>query len=331
MRNFISSLTLSDGGESPSSLPPDIKFIAFGDIQYTDGSPRGTPRQYMFRDSLLYAIGEHTDTQFLVSVGDYGEDKVVNGDSAQYNELNAIINQYPNDKYNSFGNHDSDFPSKNHNDDIVDFLSYTPFKSIGSMPTVGYGYEKRSDTGLYVILMDAMENAYQDAAGGNSASGHFYYLQTQVDWLQSTLNSITEENARILVVTHAPWKTDTFRTGQVEREYQHEQTQADACISMLIDWQTNSNKGLVLGVLSGHTHIDGTFTSGTAPNQINHFTLDEYDEVPTGYAGDENTITTDTQYMATSIFHWDERLKSLIVTGYGQQNDYLIDMSDRIY
>lgn len=331
MRQFISSFSVSSnagGGASP--LPPSFSFIAFGDIQFTEGTTRGTPRQYMVRDSLLYAMGLHPNTDFLISVGDYGDTTVVNGDATQYDELNAIMNNYSNDKYNSFGNHDSQFPSKLHNPDIVDFLSYTPFKSLQGMPTVGYGYEKRTDSGVYVILMDAIEDAYQGAAAGNSASGHFHYLQSQVDWLQSLLDSITEENARLIIVTHAPWKTDTFRTGQIPREYQHEQTQADVCIQMLLDWQQNSNKGLVLAILSGHTHIDGTFRSGTGDNVIDHYTLDEFDEITPGYAGDANTITTDTAHMAVSVFSWNEAQKVLTITGYGANPSFLVDMSQRV-
>lgn len=333
MKRFIASLgsnTSSSGGAGP--LLPNISFLAFGDIQYTNGTSRGTPRQFMTRDGILLGMANHPGLQFAVNLGDYG-DTDVNTLPNQYGELELILKNFSGDWYNPLGNHDVRQPSKNTPQDISAFYTNTNvFKNFDSLHTRGYAHEKRSDTGLHVIVLNNMENANQGASGGNAASGHFYFTTTQVDWLQSVLDGITESHARIIVLVHAPLKSDTFNSGALA-DWGHEQTQADLVIDMLIDWQHASNQGLVLGVFNGHTHVNGTYLSETANGKLNHFSFDELDLVQNSgaYTGDATTVSQDPTFMAFGHVLLDERGKFLKITGYGQQASYLIDMSDRIY
>ena len=150
------------------------------------------------------------------------------------------------------------------------------------------------------------------------------------DWLAAELDMITNPNARIIVLTHAPLKTATLRPPGNLADNLHDQAQAALIIDLLIDWQAASDGGLVLGVIGGHAHVDDFSESTTSNGTINHFTLDELDEVPAGYPGSASVVSADTRWMSYAHFSFNETNKQLTVTGVGEQASIVVDMADRV-
>jgi len=310
-----------------ASAPPKttIDWLAIGDPQYSAGSARGAPRQYMIRDSIRHARRTFKSIDFAVIPGDYAEQRV-NQNGQDYTELNGILREYPGEWFTCIGNHDVNVPSKDHPDEIPAFFDQADvFETNPMIETVGYGRITRGD--VDIIILNSCENIN---GGPSPVTGAFAFLQTQLDWLSSELTLINSRSAKVIVLLHAPMKTDALRENSPPADNLHDQGQVDEIINLLIDWQAASDGGLVLAVISGHTHIGGSYETTTGNGTINHFTLDELDNVPGGYAGSATTSSSDTRHMSYAHFSFDDSTKVLTVTGVGEQDSYVVDMSNRV-
>ena len=262
---------------------------------------------------------------FALATGDYAENRV-NENGQDYTELNNIARQYPGNWYTAVGNHDVNGPSTDHADEVPEFFNQADvFTTNEEIRTLGYGLISLPNN-VELIILNNQENL---ARGPNPASGLFAITEQQMTRLSDYLESISS-NSKVIVLIHAPLKTDAIRANSPVLENIHDQTQADEIINLLIDWQAANDGGLVLGVIAGHTHIDGTFESTTPNGTINSFTLDEFDDVPSGYPGSADVISTDPRWMSYAHFSFDTVTNVLTVTGVGEQASHVVDMSDRV-
>lgn len=329
MRLFRTGLS-SSGGVIPPPTKSDINFCAMGDPQHdiNNANVLRAPRQWQVRDSVVHWDTNYPDDSFLLQVGDYMDDNIIDNPDS-YGQMNSIFNLTSRDKYRVIGNHDVRMPPSNYTGDIsaFDAATATVFKYIDPTPDTGYGYEQREDNGLHIIILNNCE-----AFSYSFTDGQYKISQTQLDWFQATLDSITESEARVLVTIHAPLKCEEFNGADPNLRL-HDQTQADEILDMLLAWQKASDRGLVLSVLAGHTHVDDRQTYTTVNGSIDNITLDENRTDNSTYDGVQDIAGpagTNTAWMAYGRFNFNETTKFLTVTGYGEQDNYSIDMIDRI-
>ena len=262
---------------------------------------------------------------FAVTIGDFGEERV-NENGQDYTETNAIANEFDGDWYSCVGNHDVNVGNSYDPAEVAEFYDQTPFEVNTQVRTLGYGRLSRPGN-VEIIILNSQENFF---GGGSPATGAHAIGQEQLDWLSAELDVITNPNARVVVLIHAPLKSETLRPPGNPADNLHDQTQAALITDLLIDWQAASDGGLVLGVIAGHTHVDDFSETTTANGTINHFTIDEFDEVPAGYPGSASVVSTDTRWMSYAHFSFNEANKILTVSGVGEQSSIVVDMADRV-
>ena len=345
-------------------IEPDLKckFLVMGDMQYEptpltgDGlNARRDPRQWMIRDSINHAVAQHPDIFFAATTGDYADPRVNEPNSQlAYDELRPFLQSAGVPWYSPVGNHDvRDGLTSGAGDNAPFYTNTNVFET--NLTTVagktfvetayGHGVETCPVTGMIfdIFVLNSLEEA---PAGVN---GQFKMSQVQEAWLQNELNALTAANRRVVVFTHAAFITNATRGGNdFEQIHNGGEVASSATLSgqaktvtdMLSTWQANSAGGLVIGVFAGHTHIEGhSLTSGvsdTPQERINHFTLDEFDEVVAtarasgDYDGTNPLVTSNLNFLSSAAVCWNETKKRLEIIGYGQQESYIVDMSDRI-
>jgi len=326
--NYNPLATISDGSCTYDPLPgTNFKFIAIGDPQYESRElfGRGTPLQWAIRDSVVHAANNNPDAEFLLQLGDYMNASVVSSPD-QYPMMNEIFDNFTGPQYCVLGNHDVG-NGVGTGQVINDFMTKTNFENIGGIQyTKGWGYEKLSN-GLHLIVLNATDYSSKGFAAGTSGTGQGNYSREQVQFLQDTLDSITESDAVVLFTTHYPLES----SNPPSVGYTTEKTVALEIQYMLSKWQNHSDHGVILPILNGHEHIDDGFEYSGLHGRLSSIVFN--DSLPpkwTGYVGTSTTIGTDESFMQYGVCNYNGTSKIFTVDGIGLQNSYSIDLSNRI-
>ena len=148
------------------------------------------------------------------------------------------------------------------------------------------------------------------------ATGDYDLSTTQMTWLQTTLDSLTGSDKRLLVGCHvcpANQAGDGHSAGNLSRRIVT--TTADSIRSKLETWQAAHGK--VLAVLSGHDHHNRR----KHINGIDYLTINNLGSNFTDHRSDTYAATPLFSYI---LMHWDEGHSEFVVRGYQGAESWII-------
>lgn len=286
-------------GVSNSYTISDVDISLISDTHVTDtylgaGSPYPTASK-VIEDCISLLKKKPSD--FAIHLGDVVDSTTL---ISQKTEAERLFKRLGLPIYYVLGNHDVELDSQSSINDYYDNISDAYYSNPFSFGAHGtkLGYYHVNVRGVDLIILNQMHD--------NDATSKYKIDDTQLTWLQTTLNSITGDERRLIICSHISLTPNLDQTDY----YRFNETQGNSIRAMIETWQTNN--GIVLGCFSGHEH-QNTFDEINGINYVCFQALEKAE------------YTGSISQMAYAHVKWSEDFKRLTIDGRGSQNSYVFD------
>ncbi len=274
----------------------DIEISLIADTHITN-SVSNSSMNKLAEDSI--SLLNKIPADFGVHLGD-----LINfaGSQAQTDEAVRIFERLKIPMYFVAGNHDVNPDTQA---ELTQFYDTVPDAYYRNAFSYGdnssrLGYYHVNVRGINLIVLN--QNFYNDA------TANWKINDTQLTWLQTTLDSITGSDSKIIVCSHLSLTENLNETAY----YRHDYTQAGTIRGKLETWETSNGK--VLGCFSGHEHKNTL----NLINGINYVCFD---------AQSQSAYTGDYAQLCFAHLKWVEAEQKLLINGIGTQTSYEFDYS----